>query len=913
MRVLERLVFPLLGSLVLLTGCGNEVGGGVPNVEPYADPEVCDVPCEVVLYSGVADESAQGLAFTWDFGDGPVEGAVRAFRVFETAGVHTVSVTVSDGQSSTTDTVTVEAKPQPKTSGQIGETGGAVTRGACTVTVAGGVAAEAFTVEVTELPSMELASEGKFDAGRFEALGSAFEVSLPLKSVTAIDIAVKDAASEGADASDLAWLVRVVSRPHPEADVLESTVSPALLANYALLPVTRVDADGTAHGDIYGRRRVQLVKMAEPLDVATEPAEAALATKAVASPLIVTSFAHPPTGLSRQEFQAAIQDGVKTAHAVFVLGKQYRGPEAVVVSVTNLDSKTMGSVGINEHELIELNRAMKNSDQVKKVVAHEYFHLIQNMHRNRWCAFFYFDQDGWFDEGTASWAMDEVFDEMAKLVDHYSAPSVLRFKTPLLMLSNQGSPKDTYQTVAFWKWAEAKKPGIVKSILDDQFALTHKMSTSSKEPIENNNWVDYLTSVKTLWSDANFLEFVQNARYLKDYDTEETERGELWSEHDGAVRLGAPKRVIADDFRDMARHSSAKPNAKGDSKDNPSVVEFSVLPHLSAHVTKFENEDLTGSLHVKFPKTTARLDARVLIIDAESKDVIESDTVRDLSMEHGDVTLDFDPDKEAVVFIVDPEWRYPSSTTPVKGTIKAWVVDRCGALPSNVIDATNEDELFAALTSASSGSVVKMSAGTFMPPIREWPLPEDERLGTWDTQVLVRNVTLAGAGQYQTTLAMRGDEYGSVGLTTVGSVTLRDMTIDAGAFWGVTAIAAKDLILCNVTIESWGADGVQFSQWPGGGAGFVGIYDSTIAFTGADRHVGMDLDCMDESGDIGVEILNSQISGWYVGVRYTNYSNQSCAISLATDCKGFSNNEAANVMHTECTPTDCTQSVEECP
>ena len=69
----------------------------------------------------------------------------------------------------------------------------------------------------------------------------------------------------------------------------------------------------------------------------------------MASPLIVTSFAHPPTGLSRQEFQAAIQDGVKTAHAVFVLGKQYRGPEAVVVSVTNLDSKTMGSVGINEH------------------------------------------------------------------------------------------------------------------------------------------------------------------------------------------------------------------------------------------------------------------------------------------------------------------------------------------------------------------------------------------------------------------------------------------------------------------------------------------------------------------------------------------------------------------------------------
>ena len=115
------------------------------------------------------------------------------------------------------------------------------------MTVPAGIGSEPFTVELSELPSMELASERKFDAGRFEALGSAFEVSMPLKSSAAIDVAVKDPGAEGADPSNLAWLVRVVSRPHPEADVLESTVSPALLANYALLPVTRVDADGTAH------------------------------------------------------------------------------------------------------------------------------------------------------------------------------------------------------------------------------------------------------------------------------------------------------------------------------------------------------------------------------------------------------------------------------------------------------------------------------------------------------------------------------------------------------------------------------------------------------------------------------------------------------------------------------------------
>ena len=338
-----------------------------------------------------------------------------------------------------------------------------------------------------------------------------------------------------------------------------------------------------------------------------------------------------------------------------------------------------------------------------------------------------------------------------------------------------------------------------------------------------------------------------------------------------------------------------------------------MLPHLSAHVTKFENEDLTGSLHVRFPKTSAPLDARVLIIDAASKDVVESDRVRDLSQEHGDVTLDFDPDKEAIVFVVDPKWGYPSSTAAVKGIMKAWVVDRCGALPSNVIEVSDEDDLHAALTTAPAGSAVKLPAGTFVPSIREWPLPEDERVGTWDTQVLVRNVTLAGAGQSRTTLAMRGDEFGSVGLTTVGTVTLRDLTIDAGEFWGVTAIAAKDLILCNVRVQSQGADGIQFSQWPGGGDGFVGIYDSTILFTGSERHAGMDLYCLDESGSIGAEILNSNIAGWYIGVSYTNYSDETCTISVATDCKGFSNNELANVMHTECTPPDCTEFVEECP
>jgi PKD repeat protein len=910
MRLRAGYWFPVLLWVAWLPSCGNGGGGSsLPSAEAFADPEVCDLPCEVVIDSGVP-LSAEELTFTWDFGEGPVDGTTRAFHVFETAGTHTITVTVSDGSTTTSDAVTVLAEAQPSHVAMIGADGGAVSQGACTVTVPAGTVAESMSVEVTELPSMEPASERKLDAERFEALGSAFEVSMPLKSTTPVGLAVKDSLAVGLDPSELAWLVRSLGRPHPEADVLDSTVSPALLANYHLLPVTRVDADGTAHGDIYGHRRMQLVKMAAPLDVAREEA---VAEKAVASPLVVTSFVHQPTKLSRDAYQTAVREGLNMAHAVFALGKGYLGPEAIVVSVTKLKPGTAGTVDVLDHDLIELSHEIVNAARVKKAVAHEYFHLVQNMHRNRASSLYYFKQDGWFAEGTASWAMDEVFDEIDGLDDYYYAPTEERFWKPLTALTDKASPTDTYKTVAFWKWAEAKKPGIIKAVLEDQFALTHTGGIGSKGPIENLIWVDFLTSFKTKWSDADFLEFVYNARYVKDYDKEETKPRELWSDDATHARLHGPKQVVPEADASMARRTSSAPSSTGDAEDNPTTVEFKLLPPLTAHVTKLASFDLTGALHVRFPKTSRALDARVAIVETGSGEFIEMDTVRDLSKEHDDVTFAFDPNKEAIVIVVDPEWTYPPSTTDTVGEWKAWVADRCGSLPSNVIDASDEEELFAALTSAPAGSAVKLPAGTFTPPIRTWPLPEDERVGTWDTQVLVRNVTLAGAGQGQTKLLMRGDEYGSVGLTTVGTVTLRDMTIDAGEFWGVTAIAAKDLILCNVEVETWGADGVQFSQWPDGGDGFVGIYDSSITFTGNERHTGMDLYCLEQSGNIGAEILNSRISGWYVGVSYINYSDQACTVSVATDCAGFSNNELANLMYTYCVPPDCTQFDEQCP
>jgi PKD repeat protein len=899
----RRLGLLLLGSIILFPGCGNG-SEGVPSAELFADPEVCDVPCEVVLYSGVDDSLAQVLTITWDLGDGAKEGDTRLLHTFEAAGSHEVSVTVSNGATSSTDTLTVRAEPQPKTSGTVDESGGSVSQGACTVTVPGGLAPEAFSIELTELPSMQTAAEDGFGLDGFEAFGSAFDVSTLAKSSEAFDLAVREPEIVGADPSKLAWLVRELGTPLPPGNSSSPAVSPAPLAGYLLVPVTGLDADGTARAEIFGSKRLQLVRLSEPLQVDSRASEASVVPKAVPGLAITMVIRHAPTKMSASEYFDAVEAGVTKSYEVLIDDMGFFWPQkSLTVYVGRINRDWDGFITMTGRDTINLNHTLASADDIKKVVAHEFFHLIQNQNSNRMSLVVSFAKDQWSKDGTACWAMDEVFDEIR---NNYHATPHARFGIPLLQELSDDYPYEAYQTVAFWKWAESKKPKIIKDILVDRYLTTHQTKQGLPILIENFVIIDHLTSLKKLWPGIDFLEFAYDALYVKDFDTEEKLKDELWWPDKGSPYLGLPKVV-------EARANVVLQPGQGDSEATARVLELQVRPHLTADVLEVESAGVTGVLHVQFPVVSAALDARVFTIDAATNALEDTSIVRDLSMKQADLTFPFDPDKKAEIIVIDPKWTYTSDTNPVKGLIKIWIADRCGQLPSNVIEATDEEELYAALTSAPAGSAVKLPAGTFTPPIREWPLPEDDRVGTWDTQVLVRNVTLAGAGEGQTTLAMRGDEFGSVGLTTVGSVTLRDLTIDAGEFWGVTAIAAKDLRLCNVTVETYGADGIQFSQWPDGGDGFVGIYNSTIRFTGLERHWGMELSCLDQSGNIGAEIFNSKISGWYVGASYTEDSDNSCTVSLATDCNGFTDNELANVMHTECTPGDCTNWVEECP
>jgi hypothetical protein len=227
-----------------------------------------------------------------------------------------------------------------------------------------------------------------------------------------------------------------------------------------------------------------------------------------------------------------------------------------------------------------------------------------------------------------------------------------------------------------------------------------------------------------------------------------------------------------------------------------------------------------------------------------------------------------------------------------------------------VINVTPDDDLYDALTTAPAGSVILLAPGNYAPPIKEWTLPDDG--GTWPSQALLIDVTLAGAGEGQTTLTMTGDPYGAVGLSTYGSATIRDLTIAAREFWGVSCVNPESVTLCNVTVETYGNDAITWNPWPGRTSSTLTIQESTLSNVGGEQGgTGVYLSCYDEGGHVTADIRNSNIFGWMVGVYYSTSSEESCSVSVSTDCKDFDDNES-NVYREMCNPPTC-DGQEECP
>ncbi|MBW1905748.1 MAG: PKD domain-containing protein [Deltaproteobacteria bacterium] len=887
--------------IVLFAGCESE-GGAPPAPELFADPEVCDVPCELVLDSGLEPSEGRLLTFSWDLGDGPVPGDARLLHMFEEAGSYTVSVTASDGQSSTTDTTTVLVEEQPKASGVVDESGGTVSQGACTVTVPEDVAPEALALEVTELPSMQLAAERSIGTGEFTALGSAYDVDMPLKPSTAVAISVKDAGAEGVNPSELAWLVRMIAHPVPPANRPDVVYSPAPLADYVLVPVTKVDEDGTAHGEIYDRKRFQLVRLNEPLIAESVALEAATAQKAATPLAPIIIFKWNPSRITITDYKNAIVEGLNESRKALVDKGQFRGPEgAVIVYVGKLKNPDWDAfVPFFDRHTIHMRHTLESTDIVKKVVAHEFFHLIQNHYTNQLSTRVYHQKDGWFAEGTATWAMDEVFDDIR---DSYHATPWARFTIPLLKEAETTAALHAYRNVAFWKWAETNNPTIIRRTLEAHYASTHSTLAGARNPVENGAIVDYLLAYWGLGVELDFLDFTYKARYLKDFDTGETRDGEIWSQ--GSKQLGRPKEI---QFTNGANVSKVA----GDAPNNTVTVKFELKPHLTAEVIQIKSVDLEGTLHVRFLAPSAPLDAKLLVVDKASYDKIEADTVRDTSSTSRDLTAKLSPDEHAYIFVVDPRWNYTTSTAPIEGELEVWVEDPCGSIGGNVIDVTTESELQSALMSASPGSTVRLAAGTYSPPIIDWPTPE---FGPFGGNVLVQDLTLMGAGEGQTTIVMTGDPYAGLGLKTYGNATLRNLTIDAGdSEPAIDCLDAKHVTLCNVTLlaSSTTDFGIIWGPWSGGSTS-LSLYDSTLAHPDREQFgIGIFLQsCYETPAIVSAELSLTSVSGWGQGVLYSSGEGQCGSVSVSADCDGFSNNDY-NVVEETCSGGVCTTN-EQCP
>ena len=888
----RRLRFWLLVPITVFAGCSSQETEP-PSVAPFADPEVCDVPCEVVLDSGLTDSDGKTLTFTWDLGAGPIPGDARLLHTFESAGTYEVTVTVSDGSQSTSDSVTVRAEPQPKTSATIDKRGGAVSQGAAQVTVPAEVAPEPVPFELTELPSMQADAERLLRIGQFTALGSAYQVSTPLKTGTAIDIAVTDSEAMGKAPEDLAWLIRYVTRPVSRPDDPD-ILSRAPLASYGLVPVTRVDEDGTVHGEIFGRKRLQLVTLAEPMIIDSFEVEAAApagksygATKAPNAPLVITVFNEvPPPGW--EAIGAVIHWAIDEIYRVLVGQKHFVPPKGTLTIIVGemKDPRYKGYVTVNDFNTIHLNYTMFDSDKISKVLAHEFFHLIQNYGSNQTSLSGQTRQrDSWFKEGTAEWACDEVFDDSQ---DYYHATKWKRFEVPL----NQEGYKDAneYQTVGFWKWAESEQQDVINNVIAEKFLLTHRFS-SGNSIVENSVATDYLTSLLTTWPEVDFLEFTHAARYQKEFDKGENRGGELW---DKEPYLGPPKEVYADD----SKRGVIEPGVAGDSEDNPLTIPFNLKQYLTADVHRVGSPNLDGDLHIRLPNTgSAALQAEILIVNRETGEVEDVKIAPNLANGPVDFVLkDFDSDREAVLLIVDPRWDYDSADTPIKGDVEYWVQDPCGPIPPGGVEVSTTDDLIAA--AKNPGTIIKLAPGEYAPPIGSW---DTDQYGPFDANLLLENITLIGAGEGATTLVLQGGDLAA--LYGYKNTTLRNLTIDAVSGSQVASLDHRNLTICNVTFNfsSNHAWGIILNPWHGGSTSFNMYESSLIHPPGGTRGSGVFLQTCSspDAVNLSATIKESLLSGWYVAVEYYTGYGSCGSISVDTDCSGFSGN-TWNVLESYC-------------
>ncbi|HSI79380.1 MAG TPA: ThuA domain-containing protein, partial [Solirubrobacterales bacterium] len=89
-------------------------GNSAPVIEAIAaDPTSGDAPLEVSFSVSASDPDGDGLSYEWDFGDGESSSEEDPNHTYAHPGIHEAEVTVSDGELSASDSVTVTVTESP--------------------------------------------------------------------------------------------------------------------------------------------------------------------------------------------------------------------------------------------------------------------------------------------------------------------------------------------------------------------------------------------------------------------------------------------------------------------------------------------------------------------------------------------------------------------------------------------------------------------------------------------------------------------------------------------------------------------------------------------------------------------------------------------------------------------------------
>ncbi|MFO7973030.1 MAG: PKD domain-containing protein [Candidatus Hydrogenedentota bacterium] len=864
-------------------------------ISPGTAPTNYDVLCDAV--TGHPDPGA--LTYTWDFGDGVVfTGADRVVHRYGQPAVYTVRVTVSDDYGSVSDTaeVTIDAA-MPATSETLASTGGSVQLGRCTVTLATGQIPQPVPFDLTEMPTLVLPSSEQSD---LQPIGPAYRLETALMTADPFTVRLTYEDSEipaGYSAENLGIMLRLIAMPQMDVDSAPAdTASP--IVHHVPVPAT-VDTTGhTVTFDSYQGGVFQLVAMSGPLDV--EPVTVP-GTKSDVSATFIIQFNKTPN-LGKSVYSTALKESMGLSLAKY--GGEWSLPivEGTVKVIVGSTPGCAGFVYLSDPHTIYMSSTLGSENAVKTVFAHEYFHTIQHYNSNDACANTHYKTDAWFFEGTASWAQDEVYDEFT---NHYQAPDHTRFFIPMNI--DKYNKRTEYQTIVFWKWAEAVNPGVIGAMIADHLPATHS-AVSGGNRIKNNTAIAWQDSMLNVWPGVDFNQFCIDALYLKNFDKNETGEGDLWT------TLGNYPCILPHYFV-QNRMNTLAPGGEGDGENNKKTLQFNVKQHLTvdACYVLASDDGPFGRLHVEFPATGQPLDA-VVISNGDLPSGVGPFAIvklKDLSTEDKKAVVPFFQSNEVIIMVTDSRWQQDPADTPLQIAAEVWVDEPCGDLPGAVHDVTDEAGLVNALKTVPAGDTIRLAAGTYnMHSVIEWPR-------MWDTpaNVGIDGQTLAGAGPESTVISCR---YCNVSLFARGHVQLRNLTLKLtpGSYGiGILAGDIHSLVMCNVEVEVFGnADFLSFEEWYPPKATQLYLYDCDIAGAGFNLTYGISNLTVDTYSYCDVRIKNTAMTGWGIAFEYANGGGLGL-VTADVDCAGFANN-GVNVNAGSCYPVstyiDCDYT-EQCP